>query len=160
MLTGILFAAITLGPLTMIHTQWLTGPLVNTMLLLTAALVGPLEAAILGFFPSPIALMSGLLPGAFAPMIPFIMTGNAIYILGFHFLRNRSAALGVILGSTLKFCFLILTARLIVAPFLPASPASTLSLMMGLPQLFTALIGGAIALPVISFLSARARSHR
>jgi hypothetical protein len=158
LLLFVLFLAITAGPLTMVHAQWLTGPLVNSMLILTCALVGPTEAVILGLFPSTVALASGLLPLPLAPMIPFILIGNALYVVTFHSFGSRNF-FGIVGGSVLKFLFLALTARLIVAPLVPATIAPTLLLMMGVPQLVTALIGGAIAVALLFLLPRRARHH-
>ncbi|MFA6038727.1 MAG: hypothetical protein WCV62_04330 [Candidatus Peribacteraceae bacterium] len=141
-----LFTFITLVPLTMVHSQFLTGPLVNAMLLLTCVLVGPTEAVILSLFPSPMALMSGLLPVALAPMIPFIMIGNALYVAVFHYLKPRSVILGIVAASGVKFLFLVASVRFVMGGLLASPLVAKLSVMMGWPQFATALAGGAIAL--------------
>lgn len=150
----VLFAAITLAPLTMVHAQWLTGPLVNTMLLLTCALVGPVEAVILGLLPSTLALASGLLPLPLAPTIPFIMIGNALYIAAFHY-AGKKQVLGVLLGSAIKYLFLFFAARLLLAPLIASSALPALFMMLGTAQLVTALIGGVLALGILTFLPRR-----
>ncbi len=150
-----LFVFITLAPLTVRHTQLLTGPLVNMMLLLTCVLVGPTEALFLGLLPSPTALVSGLLPLPLAPMLPFIMISNALYVAAFHFLRSRSAAGGVVVASVIKFLFLFAASHALTTTLLPASIAPLATTMMGMAQFITALIGGGLALLVLKFLPRR-----
>ncbi|MEK7217898.1 MAG: hypothetical protein AAB728_00360 [Patescibacteria group bacterium] len=140
------FTFITLAPLTMVHSQFITGPLVNAMLILTCVLVGPVEAVVLSLFPSPIALMSGLLPLPLAPMIPFIMIGNALYVAVFHYLKPKSGIAGVIAASGAKFLFLAASVRFVMSRLLDSPIVAKLAVMMGWPQLATALAGGCIAL--------------
>lgn len=149
-LTLLFFTVLTVGPLTMVHAQWLTGPLVNATLLLTCVLVGPMEAVLLGLLPSPIALSSGLLPLALAPMVPFIMMGNALFILTFHLLRNRGFSLGIVLGAALKFLFLASIAQFLMIRLLARPLASVVATMMSWPQFVTAVIGGAIAFGLLA----------
>lgn len=143
------FSIITLAPLTMVHSQFVTGPLVNAMLILTCALVGPVEAMVLSLFPSPVALMSGLLPLPLAPMIPFIMIGNALYVAAFHYLAPRGRIVGLVVGSFLKFLFLATAVRFVMVRLLAAPLVANLAVMMGWPQLVTALIGGGVALGLL-----------
>ncbi|MCD4762172.1 iron hydrogenase, partial [bacterium] len=56
-----------------IHLQWLTGPLVNAILILALFLIGIRSALVLCMIPSLMALASGLLPAVLAPVVPFIM---------------------------------------------------------------------------------------
>ncbi len=155
-----LFAAITLAPLTMVHSQFVTGPLVNAMLLLTCTLVGPVEAIILSLFPSPIALMSGLLPLPLAPMVPFIMIGNALFVVTFQSLRGRSGVAGVVTASFVKFLFLAASVHIVMSRLLAAPLVAKLSVMMTWPQLVTALIGGAIALVLLRIVKLRTNAEK
>ena len=52
----------------------------NAVLIIAAVLLSPFEAVLIGLVPSAVALSSGLLPLALAPMVPFIMIGNAILV--------------------------------------------------------------------------------
>ena len=45
-----------------IHSQNITGPLVNFLLFTSVILMGTFEAALIGIIPSAVALSSGLLP--------------------------------------------------------------------------------------------------
>src|SRR3989344_2590592 len=83
----------TVAPL--FHQQWLTGPIVNAMFLIAVVLLGSQNAIVLALLPSTIALGVGLLPAILAPMIPFIIISNVIFVLAFHYLREKNFWLGV-----------------------------------------------------------------
>ena len=57
--------------------QPVTGPAVNAMLLISGTYVGALGGIIIGLLTPLIAFARGILPPPLAPMIPFIMLGNA-----------------------------------------------------------------------------------
>ena len=120
--------------------QPITGPLINTVLYLSALLVNGWSGAIIGIFTPVIAFLRGILPPPLAPMIPFISIGNAALALVFTMLMNKNKILGIIIASAVKYFILS-----IAVGFLVSVPGK-IAQMMGLPQLFTALIGGGIAM--------------
>jgi len=127
------------------HFQLFTGPIVNSALFL-AALTLPIEWAImLGLLPSLMALSVGTLPAVLAPMIPFIMTSNAILILAFTFLRKKTFLGSIFLASFLKFVFLFSTSSIVLNLIAQKNIAQKISQMLSWPQLLTALAGGLIA---------------
>jgi len=128
-----------------IHIQWITGPMVNTALILATVLIGPMEAVLVGLMPSTIALVAGLLPLPLAPMVPFIMIGNAILVAVFHYLYKKHFLLAVGIAAFLKFAFLHESVTLIMSKLLKQEIVAKLAVMMSWPQLFTALIGGGVA---------------
>jgi riboflavin transporter len=142
---------------TLVHNQLITGPLINTLLLLTTLTLGTSAALTIGLIPSLIALSRGLLPIALAPAVPFIMVSNAIYILVFakfikndeirkNKITNKGFALGVTAGSIAKFAFLTSASQLILPRlFTSAAITQKAAFMLSAPQLVTALIGGVIA---------------
>jgi len=65
----------------LIHIQWFTGPIINAILILTLFLVGIRSAFVVCLVPSLMALSGGLLPAILAPIIPFIMISNVIFVL-------------------------------------------------------------------------------
>lgn len=143
-----LFAALLVaiaGLPAIIHSQYVTGPLVNAALLIATATLGAVPAIMLGMISSPIALASGLLPLPLAPMVPFIMLGNAVLVLAFHSLYKRSFVSAVAAAAVLKFALLSGTVAYVLSTMLPAPLVKTLGVMMGLPQLVTALLGGVLA---------------
>lgn len=141
------------------HFQPITGPIVNTTLFLGALFLGPSEAIMLGLLPSLVALSVGTLPSPLAAMVPFIMTSNALLIITFSQLKNKSFTLAVIIGSIVKYLFLLSSSYLVVHLITQEQVvAKAASIMMSYPQLITALIGGAIAYCFIFLKNGRIRS--
>jgi len=139
----------------LIHIQWVTGPIINAALLLAVVLIGPMEAILLGLMPSTVALATGLLPLPMAPMVPFIMIGNAVLIVCFHYLKGQNYILRLGLSALLKFAFLHLSVVFVMSRFLENPLVSKLMVMMSWPQFFTAVIGGIIIYPIISSIVKR-----
>jgi hypothetical protein len=129
----------------LLHNQFVTGPIVNATLLIATVLLGMRGGILVGLIPSSIALSVGLLPPVLAPMIPFIIVGNAILVVAFGYLRNKNYWLGLVSGSILKFAFLFGTSGVVVNLLLNQKIASTVVMMMSWPQLVTALAGGLLA---------------
>lgn len=127
------------------HNQFVTGPIVNATLLIAVALLGMRDALLIGLIPSSIALAVGLLPPVLAPMIPFIIVGNAVLVITFGYLRRRNYWLGLVSGSILKFAFLFGTSTVVIGLLFDQNLASSVAAMMSWPQLVTALAGGVIA---------------
>ncbi|HHY46105.1 MAG TPA: ECF transporter S component [Firmicutes bacterium] len=140
--------------------QPVTGPAVNAMLLLSAIFVGALGGAVIGLFTPWIAFIRGILAAPLGPMIPFIMIGNAALVLVFSAVRNAgrkalwAGVTGVVAGAVVKFLILSSAVRYVVEVKPPIARA------MQLPQLFTALTGGVIALAVAGAIQAAVRSRR
>lgn len=128
-----------------IHIQWITGPLVNAALILATVLIGPMEAVLIGLMPSTIALVAGLLPLPLAPMVPFIMIGNAVLVAVFHYLYKRNFLIAIGVAAFLKFAFLHESVTLLMSKLLEQEIVAKLAVMMSWPQFFTAVIGGGLA---------------
>ncbi|HPR88340.1 MAG TPA: ECF transporter S component [bacterium] len=144
--------------------QFFTGPLVNMMLVLTTLISGVTGGMALGCITPLIALLRGQLPPVLAPFVPFILAGNALYVLLFGALRGRLAArplyswrawLGIVVGSAGKFLWLLGAARLLMPLLLSRSLPPAVIAMMTLPQLITALLGGLLALLFYALLVRR-----
>lgn len=128
------------------HTQPITGPLVNAALLMTIIVFNFETALLLSFIPSSIAVVSGILPMPLSPMIPFIITGNIIYIFFFDRLQQKNIFLAVITASLAKFILLASVVKTIMPLLIQNQLIDQLTMMMTWPQLITALIGGLIAI--------------
>jgi len=124
--------------------QFITGPLVNTVLYLATMIVGWQGGILIGIFTPVIAAMRGILPPPLAPLIPFIALGNAILVILFFWLKSKNKIFGIIIASLVKFLVLVSAVRLLVQ--VPPAVAQ----MMSFPQLITALAGGFIALLVMN----------
>jgi hypothetical protein len=135
----------------LIHSQWITGPIVNSILIITLFLIGIRGAMVLALVPSMLALAGGLLPAVLAPAVPFIMIGNVILILAVDFIykqlknKTRGFWLGVTAGALLKFLFLYASINIISQLLIKQELAVKIAQMMSWPQFYTALMGGVIA---------------
>jgi len=144
--TGLMEIAIAAS---LFHNQLITGSIVNAILFISVVFLGVRGAILIGSIPSLIALSSGLLPLVLAPMIPFIIIGNAVLIIVFGYFKERNYWLGAVLASTLKFLFLFSTSSIVVNLLLKKEVATKVAMMMSWPQLSTALAGALIAYLVL-----------
>ncbi len=138
-------------------TTLVTGSLVNLMLIvsvmtcglpsgLTVAVISPVLAKLLGV-------------GPLWEIIPFIILGNITISLLWHLIGNRKIVntyvplvIAAIVAGTAKFAVLYFSIVQIAIPFLlnlPEQQAAVISGMFSVSQLFTALIGGTVAIIVI-----------
>jgi len=140
-----------------IHLQWLTGPIVNALLILALFLVGIRSAFFVALIPSVVALSAGLLPAILAPMIPFIMLSNILFVLVLDFssklIKNENKAYwsGVLIASFLKFLFLFLSVNVISKLLIKNEFAIKVAQILSWPQFYTALLGGVIAFLVLKW---------
>ena len=134
-----------------LHVQWITGPIVNAVLILTLLKFGFRNAIAIAVVPSLMALSGGLLPIILAPVVPFIMIGNMILILCvdwcYRNFENKTKGYwaGVLLGASLKFLFLFFSVNIISGLLIQQELSLKIAQMMSWPQLYTALLGGVIA---------------
>jgi hypothetical protein len=138
------------------------GPLVNMTLFLATALVGVPAGILVGCCTPVAAFALGIMP--FLPVLPVVAIGNVILVLLFGLVRRLAdngkpvkaswtdipAVLAAALG---KFAALALAIRFFVPLFMPKVPLKLVE-AFSLPQLLTALIGGAVALLLLRFLPA------
>jgi len=141
-----------------IHLQWITGPVINAILILILFLVGIRSALVVCLIPSLMALSSGLLPVILAPVVPFIMISNVIFVLGIDWFyqsaknENKGYWLGVLVGAGLKFLFLLASVNFIGRLLIKQELAIKVAQMMSWPQFATAVAGGLIAWVVLKWL--------
>lgn len=141
-----------------IHIQWITGPVVNALLILILFIVGIRAALLMSLVPSVMALAGGLLPAVLAPVVPFIMISNVIFVLSIdYFYRSAKNQMvgfwvGVGLGGLLKFLFIWFNANLMISLILKKELAAAVINMVSWPQFATALAGGVIAFAILKGL--------
>ena len=146
--------------------QLVTGSCVNAILAV-AALVGGLSSGLTVALISPIlAFLLGIAPQILT--VPAIMVGNAVYVVLLSLLADKSGknlvkqVIAWLVAAGAKFASLyaivvllicgvlsesLLASGMMKAPMLKALPAT-----FSWPQLFTALIGGAVALLIVPVL--------
>lgn len=120
--------------------QPFTGPMVNAMLMLTTMIIGVFGGIVIGALTPWIAFIRGILPPPLAPMIPFIMVANAILVLVFGLLYKYNKWLAVGLAALCKYGIFVIAIKFLLN--FPPKIAQAFQL----PQLLTALAGGAIAI--------------
>jgi len=126
--------------------QAFTGPLVNAALFTATAVVGIAGGVFIGAVTPWVALAVGILKPVLTPAVPFIMLGNASLVATTGLLWRRNRYLAVAAASLVKFAVLGGSVRYL----LHLNPKVAAAL--GLPQLFTALAGGAIAILAVALL--------
>jgi len=142
-LTGAFFGVAAIVP--MLHSQLVTGTIVNAALFGAVMMVGFRAACAVAVIPSLIALAAGTLPMLMAPMVPFIMAGNIALAGVFALLRKTNFAMAAGVAAAAKFGFLVLSANLILMAITHGKMSMALASMMGWPQLITALLGAGLA---------------
>lgn len=144
--------------------QLFVGSVVNAVLLMDTIICGTFWSVLLGILTPVVAFLIGQLPTPMGPFIPFIAVGNIIFVVVFGGLyRNQlifkySKYLSIIVSAILKSSFLSFAATKLIVVFklnIPKKVAMKLAMVMGIPQLFTALIGGCITLILSKTLSDR-----
>ncbi len=141
-----------------IHVQWFTGPIINAILVISLFLVGIRGTVIICLVPSMMALASGLLPAILAPIVPFIMISNVIFIFVVDWLyRNFKDAqigywLGVVFGAGFKFLFLFASISYINNLLIKKELTIKVAQMMSWPQFATAVAGGMLAFLALKWL--------
>jgi hypothetical protein len=134
-----------------IHIQFISGPFVNALLIIILFLCGIRTAVIACLLPSMMALAGGLLPAVLAPVIPFIMISNVIFIFLIDFFYRRTLDnqkgywIGVFIGAAVKFTFLYISVNFINQLLIKKELLGVVIQMMSWPQFVTALTGGVIA---------------
>ena len=158
------------GPLSL--TQLVTGSLVNMLLVLATGLVGTGSGVIIGVLSALLATLLGIGP-PFPQISPVIALGSALLVLvasaAFYAekrLNQGRAAwpvliMGVLLGAAIKCAFLWFAVPRVLAfiPELKAPQLAALSLMFSWPQFVTAILGGALALMMLSPLRRALRQN-
>lgn len=150
--------------------QLITGSLINALLFLAVMLVGTAAAALLGIFTPLTALLAGILAPPLAPLVPFIMAANAILAgmfgllagelppRGNNFFTSR-LSMAVLAAAVTKFVFLYAVTRWVLSWLhLHLPPAALAAFQM--PQLYTALMGGVLALFTAQLLSKHQQKSR
>ncbi|HCX64777.1 MAG TPA: ECF transporter S component [Eubacteriaceae bacterium] len=129
--------------------QFVVGPLVNMVLLLAVILVGPWGAVTVGCLTPIVAFSVGIM--GLLPVVPLIMLGNCVYVLVFWILGRNRRLIALIVSALAKFAVLAGGVRLLAWVFIPNLPAPVIA-TLSLPQLYTALLGGVVALLLLHYL--------
>lgn len=129
--------------------QPVVGPLVNMVLLLSVAVVGPLGAAMVGGLTPIVAFLVGIM--TLLPVLPVIMMGNVVFVMVLWISRRWSPVIGVMLAALAKFSVMAVGVRILASAFLTNLPPPVIA-TLSLPQLSSALLGGFMGVLVLRYL--------
>lgn len=145
------------------NSQVFVGPAVNAVLILATFAAGTSYGIMVGILTPLLAFVLGQLNPILGPFVPFIMLGNALYVLCYGLLKNKGIIfnyLGFIVGSFVKFAFLYISSTKIIHLLHIGTSGKSSSVFgklllktMTTPQLITALLGGFIAAVIITLLT-------
>jgi hypothetical protein len=135
-----------------IHSQWITGVLVNFILILSCFKYKIKATLPLAFIPSIAAVSGGLIPLPLTTFIPFIIVANIILVLIIHFIKAKYV-ISVSVAAFVKFAFLYWAANFLAPNFLPELFVNKVILIMGWHQLATAMVGGMLAVSLMKGLT-------
>lgn len=126
--------------------QPVTGPVVNALLFIATALIGPLGAILIGICTPVIAFAFGIMP--FAPAVVIIMLGNATLAITYGMMAKRQI---IAFGAAALAKFIVMSALVmyIVPSLFGIKVPAKLVAALTTPQLFTALGGAVIAFIVL-----------
>lgn len=140
--------------------QLVTGSIVNCILVASALTAGFYSGLTVAVISPVLATLIGI--GPVWPIVPMIMLGNAAIVAVFSLLAGKADKfegvkkyalwlMSIVLGAVAKFAVLYFGVVKIILPLLnlAAPKAGKMSAMFTFPQLFTALIGGAVAMIVV-----------
>ena len=153
--------------------QFVTGSCVNFLLVTSSIIVGLPSAAVVAVI-SPIGAFLILGIPAFPILIPFMMAGNLVLVIVFHFITgksyenlNRTAYLritaAIVAGAVCKFLVLWIGIVQIALPFIPGimqPQIDATAVVFSWPQLVTALLGSSIAAIVIPALRKALKANK
>jgi hypothetical protein len=134
--------------------QYITGPLINALLIMTVLWSGVSQALFVGMVTPMGAALSGVLPLPLWVMIPFIALGNAVLVSLFGALRGMNRWVALAVAAMAKSALLYVAVTVLVAHPLslvisgnaqPVVVPQAIVAMMAWPQLLTAVAGGVIA---------------
>lgn len=146
--------------------QLVTGSFVNAILAVTVLVSGLYSGLTVALISPILAFLLGIAPQILT--VPAIMAGNAVYVALLYFIAGNHSKkilrqiIAWICAASVKFAVLysivawlicgvladqLLAAGMLKQPMLKALPAT-----FGITQLFTALIGGAVALLIVPVL--------
>ena len=135
--------------------QLVTGSCVNAVLAIAALVGGPACGVTVALISPVLAFLLGIAPQALT--VPAIMAGNTVYVVLLYVLAGRHRALwrqilAWLAAAAAKFATLYAIVNILMAGLLSMNLPGKLLATFSWPQLFTALMGGAVALLITPVL--------
>ncbi|MEL7566380.1 MAG: ECF transporter S component [Dehalobacterium sp.] len=131
--------------------SYFTGPVINAVLILATIFTGVLSGITIGCITPIVALLMGIIPPAAAPLVPLIVAANITLVLIFAVLYKISRYIAWLGSAAGKFAVFYLGLNYLLGTFGIKVPAPLLAAFQ-LPQLYTALAGGFLAIIIARYL--------
>ncbi len=142
--------------------QFITGSLVNLILLVSVFMIGIYGGLTIAILSPILAFMAGIGP-AFIQIIPFVAVGNALLVTIAWLIAGKrircastrdftASVTGLLAASACKFLFLWIGLVMVALPMIPGIKEKqivAISAAFSWPQLVTALIGSALTLIIV-----------
>lgn len=143
--------------------QMVTGSCVNAVLAIAALVVGLYSGIAIAVISPVLAYFLGIAPQILT--VPAIMVGNTLFVVALYLIGDKDSLrrnLAVVVAAAAKFAALyvivvwlicgVLSENLLASGMLNALMLKMLPHTFSVTQLFTALIGGALAMPIAHVL--------
>ncbi len=135
--------------------QPLVGPLVNMTLILATLMVGVDSGVFIGVLTPVVAFLMGIV--SVAPLVPIIAIGNILLVVIICFFNQKTSIkgnkwVGILSGAFVKYAFLTISVRALLPLLIPKVPPVMIA-AFSLPQLYTAIIGGVLALIIYPLIN-------
>ena len=146
--------------------QLVTGSFVNAVLAVSVLLAGLYSGIAVALISPVLAYLLGIAPQILT--VPAIMVGNCVYVILLHFIAGKDSkqilrqVAAWLAAAAAKFAALyaivvwlicgVFSERLLASGAMKAPMVKALPATFSWPQLFTALIGGAVALLIVPVL--------
>jgi len=131
--------------------SYFTGPVVNAVLILATLFTGVLSGITIGCITPIVAVFMGIIPPVAAPLVPLIVTANITLVLIFAVLDKISRYFAWLGSAVAKFAVFYFGLNYLLGAFGINLPAPLLAAFQ-LPQLYTALAGGLLAVIIARYL--------
>lgn len=135
-----------------LNQQLVTGSCVNAVLAIATLFVGTGSGAVIALLSPIFAFFLDIAPKL--ETVPAIMAGNLVYVILLGMIATRSGRplwrqiLALVSASVTKFAVLYAVVNWVICGLFAVVLPSIMVASFGVTQLFTALIGGAIALAI------------
>jgi len=129
---------------------YVTGPLVNALIILASALISPISGVMVGLLTPLLAFSFGIM--ALAPAVPIIMLGNALLAIVYGLLKKKPI-LGIICAAVLKYASMTFGFYYILPNLMGIKLPAKILPILTTQQLITAIVGGIIAVIIIKALN-------
>lgn len=130
---------------------YFTGPAVNAVLILATLFSGLLSGITIGCITPLVAMVTGIIPPAAAPLVPVIMAANITLTVVFFLLDKFNRYLAWVGAAVAKFGVFYLSLNFLLGAIGIQVPGPLLAAFQ-IPQLYTALAGGLLAIVIARYL--------